>query len=102
MNRKMCGSKRLRCNFTYNRPFFDGLRKSRNMSVSKAFLLLRIVGTYVPNFMKNSQYVGKSKEDTSIHARTHTHTQTVGLLCFVKNNMKRHEGVGKQSYWYVM
>jgi hypothetical protein len=56
------------------------------------------MGTYVTNFMKTRQYVAKSKEDTPIHA----HTQTVGLLCFLKDNRKRHEGVGKQNYWYVM
>ena len=60
------------------------------------------MGTYVPNFMKTRQYVGKSKEDTQIHAHTHTHTHTVGLLCFLKDNRRSHEGVGKQSYWYVM
>jgi hypothetical protein len=98
VNRKMCRSKRLWCNFIYIRPLFDGLRKSRNTSVREALLLLSIMGTYVPNFMKTRQYVGTSKEDTLIHA----HKQKVGLFCFLKDNRKRHEAVGKQSYWCVM
>jgi hypothetical protein len=56
------------------------------------------MGTYLPNFMKIRQYVVKSKEDTPIYA----HTQALGLFCFLKDNRKIQEGVGKQSYWYVM
>ena len=61
------------------------------MSVSEA-LLLSIMGTCVPYFMKSRQCVGMSKEDTPI----------VSLLCFLKANRKRHEGVGKQNYLHFM
>jgi len=65
------------------------------MSVSEALLFSSIMGTYLPYFLKTRPCVGMFEEDTPLHA----HTQTVGLLCFLKDNSKTHEAVGQQSYW---
>jgi hypothetical protein len=67
------------------------------MSVSEALLFSSIMRTYLPNFLETRPDVSMSEEDTPLHA----HTQTIGLLCFLKDNRKRHEGVGQQSYWHV-
>jgi hypothetical protein len=64
------------------------------MLASEALLFSSIMGTYLPNFLKTRQYVGMSEEDTPLHA----HTQTIGLLCFLKDDRKKHECVGQQNY----